>query len=232
MRRYIHLLLAAVLVFAGPACETGGEPRILTLTGQVRDYYTAAALPGVVLSWSATAGPVTSSASGGYEINNLMATNILFITGELANYRPTRNEPVVLGTTSATADLALVSNADAQRQYTGLSITETAGTGMVFVTLRDAAGQPHTGIPLVDIELQDTLQDPVGLGPLVFGAGGDLVNQTTLSVTTAFTGRSRIGFLNVPPGTYTLRVAYTDGTPQVKTAIVLAIAGGITLIRR
>ena len=225
-------MLAAVLVFVGPACETGGEPRILTLTGQVRDYYTATALPGVVLSWSATASPVTSSASGGYQINNLMPTNILFITGTLANYRPTRNEPVVLGTTSATADLAVVSVADANRQYVAVGVNAVPNTALVFVNLRNAALQPHTGIPIADMVIADTLDDPVGTGPFVFGAAGDIVSPATLSVTTEFNGLSRIAFLNVPPGTYTLRVAYTDGTPQVKTAIVVAVAGGITLIRR
>lgn len=225
-------MLPTVLAFAGPACETGGEPRILTLTGQVNDYFTATALGGVVLSWSTTATPVTSSGTGAYQINNLMATNILFITGTLANYRPTRNEPVVLGTTSATADLAVVSLADANRQYAGLGVTPTAATALVFVSLRDAAGLPHTGIPLADIFLADTLQDPVGTGPFVFGTAGDLVSPATLNTTTAFNGRARIGFLNVPAGTYTLRVAYTDGTPQVKTAIVVTVADGVTLIRR
>jgi hypothetical protein len=231
MRRYLHRILAAVLVLAGPACETGDEPRVLTLTGQVQDYFTATPLPGVALTWGTSPG-VTSSAGGAYQIGNLMETQILFIAGTLANYRVTRNEPVVLGTSSATADLAVVSVADANRQYTGLAVTPVAGTAVVFVNLRNAALLPHTGIPVADIVIADTLDDAVGLGPFVFGAGGDIVSPATLNVTTEFNGRSRVAFLNVPPGTYTLRVAFTDGTPQVKTAQVFAVAGGATLIRR
>lgn len=232
MRRYLPLTLAGVLLLAPPACETGDEPRILTLSGQVTDYYSAAPLPGVSLTWEDPGRSTTTSGTGAYQIGNLMPTEILFITGTLANYRDTRNEPVILGTSSATAALAMVAAADAARQYSTLGLTETAGTGLVIVNLLNAAGQPHTGIPLADIELQDAMGDPVGLGPYVFGAAGDVVDQATLSVTTAFGGRARIGILNVPPGAYTLRVAYVDGTPQVKTANVLAIAGAVTLIRR
>ena len=71
-RRYLPLIPAAVLAFALPACETGGEPRILTLTGTVRDYFSAAALPGVLLDWDATGGrTVTSTGGGAYTINGL-----------------------------------------------------------------------------------------------------------------------------------------------------------------
>jgi hypothetical protein len=233
MRRYLPLIPAVVLLFGGAACETGDEPRILTLSGQVADYYTGNPLPGVALTWEDPNNrSTTTSGTGAYQIGNLMATEILFITGTLANYRRTRNEPVVLGTSSATANLALVATADAARQYTALGLTETAGTGLVIVNLRNAAGQPHTGIPLADIELQDAMGDPVGAGPFVFGAAGDVVDQATLNVTTEFGGRSRFAILNVPPGTYTLRVQYVDGTTLVKTAQVVAIAGTVTLIRR
>lgn len=224
-------MLPTVLAFAGPACETGGEPRILTLSGQVQDYFTDAPLPGVALTWNTALG-VTSSASGTYQINNLMETQILFISASLANYRLTRNEPVILGTASATANLAVVSVADANRQYAAVGAATVPNTAVVFVNLRNAALQPHTGIPIADIVIADTLDDAVGIGPFVFGAAGDIVSPATLNVTTEFNGRSRVAFLNVPPGTYTLRVAFTDGTPQVKTAQVVAVAGGATLIRR
>lgn len=231
MRRYLHLSVLAVLALAGPGCETGDEPRVLTLTGQVQDYFTAAALPGVALTWSTGPG-VTSTAGGAYQINNLMETQILFISGTIANYKVTRNEPVVLGTSSATADLGVVAVADANRQYTAVGTTAIAGRTMVIVNLRNAALQAHTGIPIADIVIKDTLDNSIGIGPFVFGSAGDIVTSATLNVTTEFNGRARVAFLNVVPGTYTLRVAYTDGTPQVKTAQVVAVADGVTLIRR
>jgi hypothetical protein len=219
---------------AGPACETGDEPLVLTLDGFVRDYFSNAALPGVLLAWDDPAGrTVTSSATGAYQITGLMATDILFIEASLANYVTTRNEPVILGTTDFTANQAVIATADANRQYTTLGITPVAGRALVFVNLVDPLGQPHTGIPLADIVVADTADDPVGMGPFVFGAAGDLVGQGTLSVTTAFGGRSRVGFLNVPPGTYQLRVAYDSvGTPRVKTRQVVADSSGATLILR
>ena len=139
-----------------------------------------------------------------------------------------------MGRSNATADLAVVATADAQRQYTALSITPAdSGSGTVFVNLVNAAGAPHTGIPVADIFIADTADDAVGQGPFVFGSGGDVVSQATLSVTTEFSGRSRIAFLNVPAGTYQLRVAYDDnGTPRLKTIQVVALDRGVTLIRR
>jgi hypothetical protein len=234
MRRYVPLTLAAVLTLAGPACETGDEDRVLTLDGFVRDYFSNTALASVLLDWEDPGGrTVTSSSTGAYQITGLMETDILFLSGALANYVTTRNEPVILGTTNAIQDQFVISTADANRQYTTLSLTPTAGRAVVFVTLVDAGGLPHTGIPLSDIIVADTADDAVGLGPYVFGAGGDLVSPATLSVTTAFGGRARVGFLNVPPGTYTLRVSYDDaGTPRVKTRQVVADTSGATLIRR
>ena len=235
MRRYLPLIPAAVLATALAGCETGGEPRILTLTGTVRDYFTAAALPGVVLDWGDSRGRTVTSAGGGaYTINGLAELDILFIHGSINNYQTTRNEAVVLGRSDATADLGVVSATDVARQYTALSLTQAdSGTGTVFVNLVDAAGSAHTGIPVADIFVADTADDAVGLGPFVFGSSGDIVSQATLSVTTEFNGRARVGFLNVPIGTYQLRVTYDDaGTPRLKSIQVVVLDGGVTLIRR
>jgi hypothetical protein len=234
MRRYLPLTLAAVLVVAGPACETGDETRVLRIDGFVRDYFSNAALPGVLLDWDDPTGrTVTSSGIGAYQITGLMETDIVFVSASLANYVTTRNEPVILGTSNAVANQAVIAAADANRQYTGLSLTPVAGRAMVVVNLLDPLGQPHAGLPLADIVIADTADDPVGTGPFVFGAAGDLVDQGTLSVTTTFAGRARVGFLNVPAGTYQLRVAYDSaGTPRVKTRQVVAVSGGATLILR
>jgi len=234
MRRYLPLTLAAVLA-AMPACETGDETRLLTLSGFVRDYFTNTATPGVVLDWEDPLGAtVTSSTAGAYQITGLLETDIVFITGSLTSYRNTRNEPVILGTTDATANVAMVSIPDAARQYTAVGVTPVAGGADVYVTLVDALGQPHLNIPLSDIVIADTADNAVGLGPFVFGSAGDIVSQTELGVTTAFAGRARVAFLNVPAGRYELRVTYDDGTPPaaVKTRLVDTDSSGVTLLRR
>ena len=236
MRRYLPLTLAAVLAVATTACETGDETRLLTLSGFVRDYFTNATAPGVVLDWEDPLGAtVTSSAGGAYQITGLLETDILFITGSLTSYRNTRNEPVIMGTTDATAIVEIVSIPDAARQYTAVSVTPIAGRADVYVTLIDAQGQPHVNIPLSDIVIADTADNAVGVGPFVFGPAGDIVTQSNLSATTAYSGRSRIAFLNVPTGRHELRVTYDDnGTPPpaVKTRLVDTDSSGVTLLRR
>ena len=235
MRRYLPLTLAAVLAVATTSCETGDETRLLTLSGFVRDYYTNAAAPGVLLDWEDPLGAtVTSATNGAYQITGLLETDIVFITGALTSYRNTRNEPVILGTTDATANVAIVSTADAARQYTAVSVAPIAGRADVYVTLVDDLGQPHVNIPLTDIVIADTADNPVGLGPFAFGPAGDIVTQANLGTTTAYGGRSRIAFLNVPAGRYELRVTYDDGTPPpaVKTRLVDTDSSGVTLLRR
>jgi hypothetical protein len=234
MRRYLPLSLTAVLTLSVSACETGDETRVLTISGTVRDYFSNAAGPGIVLDWEDPLGlTVTSSSTGDYQITGLLETDIVFITGSAANVRSTRNEPVVLGTSNATADVFVVTTADAARQHTAVGDTPTTGTADVYVTLVDALGQPHENLPLADIMIADTADDPVGLGPFVFGSAGDIVPQATLSVTTAFNGRARVAFLNVPRGRHELRVAYDDnGTPRTKTRLVDTDSAGVTLLRR
>jgi hypothetical protein len=203
------------------------------LSGQVRDYFSNAGLAGVLLAFSdqAPVVGVTSSASGAYEFTGLLPNGDVTVFASLANYRTTRNERITWTTGAITADQAAVSVADANRQYTGLGRTAVVGTAVVFVTLVDAAGQPHTGIPVADITLNAT-GGPVGVGPFIFGSGGDVVSNATLSVTTAFGGRARVAFLDVPPGAATLSVTFTSGTVQTKTITVNTSAGGATLVRR
>jgi hypothetical protein len=233
MRNWRSGLLGG-LTLCGIACGDSTGSTGITLSGQVRDYFSNAGLAGVILAFSdqpPIAG-VTSSASGAYEFTGLLPNGDITVFASLANYRTTRNERVIWTTGSVTADQAVVSAVDVNRQYSGLGRTAVAGTAVVFVTLVDAAGQPHTGIPVTDITLNATGGAPVGVGPFIFGSGGDVVSNATLSVTTAFGGRARIAFLDVPPGSATLSVAFTSGTVQTKTITVNTSAGGATLVRR
>jgi hypothetical protein len=68
------------------------------------------------------------------------------------------------------------------------------------------------------------------VGPYVFGAAGDMVDHATLGVSTTYDERSRVGFLDVPAGTHTLRVTVAPG--QTLTTTVATSAGGVTLVRR
>jgi len=227
-RRFLSALTVVVL-----ACGDSNESPPITLSGQVRDYFSNASLTGVTLAFDQPpAISVMSAAGGAYEFTGLLPNGDVTVLATLANYRATRNERITWTTTSVTADQAVVAAADANRQYTALGRTAVAGTAVVFITLVDAAGQPHTGIPITDITLNAVGGGAVGIGPFIFGSGGDVVSNATLSVTTAFGGRSRVAFLDVPPGNATLSVTFTSGTVQTKTIAVATSAGGATLVRR
>lgn len=227
---------AAFVVLAGLACGggggDGGGPDPVSLSGTIRDYFTGTGLAGVLLAGGGQTGTTTSDGTGAYTFSSVPANSSLQITASLANYRDTRNAAVAVGTVAATADLAIVSTADLARQYTGLGVTQAAGQAAFFVDLVDDGGQPREGIPLADITLVDTNGDPVGTGPFAFGAGGDLVDPTAVSVTTAFGGRSRIGYLNVPPGRTTLRIEISTPAPEILSLPLSGSADGVTLGER
>lgn len=233
MRAPTCLAWLAILA-AIAACEkadNGSGPVTISLSGTARDYFTDAALDSVTLTIVGQTGSTTISDSGEFHFSDLDANVTVEVSGSLDDYRPTRNVSISIGTTSITADLFLVSEGDASRQYVGLGLTQAVGTGVVFIDLVDDDGDPREGIPLADITLVNGGQNPVGLGPFFFGASGDVVSQASLTVSTAFDGRARVAFLDVPPGTYTLRV--TTGSPiQTLTATVVISAGGATLVIR
>ena len=135
-------------------------------------------------------------------------------------------------TTTTTVDRSRLSTSapDIRRQYAVINRTPTAGTGVVYATLVDAAGAPLVGVPLANIHLTDAASQPVGLGPYVFGAAGDIVDGSTLSITTPFDGRSRVAFLDVPVGRFTLTVSFSSGGKVVtRSAQVVTTAGQITV---
>jgi hypothetical protein len=224
-------LLGALLECGNGTGQVGIVSSSVSVSGVMRDYFTTAPLAAVALTAEDHPGLVTTSAANGsYTFTFVSSTSTLRAVAALTNYRSTRNETLTIGSSAVAADLFAISLADATRQYTAVGLTPTANTGVVVVNLRDAAGQPREGIPVADIVLLDATQAPVGLGPFVFGVAGDVVPHSTLAVSTAFVGRSRVAFLDVPPGAYMLSV--TIPGPQTVTASVVVTASGATLVQR
>lgn len=219
-------MLAIVLT---AACGSGDESATSTvsLSGTVRDYFTDAALPATQLGVDFLTSTAVSDGTGAYTFSSLPANAPVQVVASHANYRGTRNFQISLGSSNVAADVFVVANADATRQYTALSITETAGTACVIVELVDGAGQPREGIPLVGITLLDAVFSPVGTGPFIFGVAGDV--DPALTTTVAFGGRARVAFVNVPQGSFTVRVV--DGASTL-TAPLLTTSGGVTLVER
>jgi hypothetical protein len=108
-----------------------------------------------------------------------------------------------------------------------LSLTATAGTAIVIATLTDS-GAPLENLPLADVKLRDAGQSPVGDGPFIIGAAGDV--DPALTVTTAFGGRSRVAFLNVPAGLTALSVTLAGPVPTTRVANLITTANGATLV--
>jgi len=195
--------------------------------GFVRDYFSGLPLPSVSLTADGLQPPpsTVSSGTGGYQLSGLPFNTALDVLGALPSYRSTRNR-VTIGSASVTADVWMVSQADANAQYASVGSTPSAATGVLFVELADAAGQPLEGIPLAGIALTDAGAPVTALGPYLFGPGGFL--DPTLTTTVAFNGHARVAFLDVPPGTFTLAVNTMTG--MLSTGAVID-AGGATLVR-
>jgi|JI10StandDraft_1071094.scaffolds.fasta_scaffold06168_8 hypothetical protein len=199
----------------GPDAGEGIDAAVVELrvAGVAKDYFTNAALSNATLaSEGMEPGLTATSGSGGeFALTPVPPGSVFFVTATRANYRTTRGLPIEVAATSVTADQPMVSNVDARRQSTTLGRTPLAGTGVVFAELVRRNGMPLVDVPVADIVLVDALEAPAGVGPFVFGVLGDVVPNETLGVATAVNGRSRVGFLDVPPGTYTLKVTYAAG---------------------
>jgi hypothetical protein len=226
-------------VDAGGDVDASPDPVLLSVSGRTLDYFTGAPLDMVQLSTEGMtpASSDSSDATSAYELA-VPPGSVFFASATRTNYRPTRSAPIrVTDQSLMMTDLTVASVADTRRQYTTLNLTPTAGRAVLFGLLLRNNGTPLEGVPLADIKLVDALNAPVGLGPYFFGASGDLVSNATLAVSTAFGGKARVGFLDVPPGTYTLKVTYTagggggGGTPTIRTyeIPVEAVADGATL---
>lgn len=230
-RRLLPALLLGVVLGCG---DGSGVMSVNTppvnVSGVIRDYFSTAPLASVLVTVDDHPTLTTTSGTvGGYTFSISGSTTLRVVTA-LNNYRPTRNETLTIGTSAVMADQFAIALADINRQYTAVGLIPTINTGVVIVNLRDSLNQPRVGIPIADIVLRDAAQMPVGRGPYVFGAAGDIVSQAQLSVTAAFNGRSRVAFLDVPGGTYTLAV--TVPGPQTLTASVIVTANGVTLVQR
>ncbi len=225
-------VFALAAVSALISCGSDGVTGLVTVTvtGDVLDYFTTTAVSGAsVTIEGAPSLNATTAADGAYTVANVPATESLLLVVSKGAYRPTRNVPVAATGGTVGADLAVVGVSDVQRQYTAVAVTPTAGMGVVFVELVDGSGVPRTGIPAAAITLVDATQSPAGDGPYFFGAAGDIVPQIDLSQSTSFGGRARTAFLNVPVGSYTLRIA--AGSPTLIAPVVIA-SGGATLVER
>jgi len=206
----------------------------LMLTGKVVDYFGNVNVADAALSTSGMApeGMTTSATDGAYKIDVIVGSKF-FVLATKTGYRPTRNMAVTIADMSVAQDLYVLSTQDINNNYPAAAGTAAvAGTAFLAADLRRNNNQPLDGIPLTDIQLLDAANAPVAgvKGPYVFNSSGALDN--TLTTTATFQGRSRVAYLDVPPGTYTLVTTYPKnggGTETINTTVTTT-ADGATLV--
>ncbi len=251
MRRLpIACALAAAATFAGCAGDPpdgtdvdaatsdgggidGAPVAGLQVTGKSKDYFTAVTLSSVAITTTGMQPEVngSSTATGDFVLDDVPPGSVFYVSAQRELYRLTRNLAVRVTEASVIADQLVVSAADTRRQYVSVGRTPTLGTAVVFAELRRNNGMPLEGVPLADIVLVDGLAAPVGLGPFFFGANGDIVSNLTLATSTAFNGRARVAFLDVPPGPVTLKVSTVNGMglPVTEDVLVEVTADGASI---
>lgn len=206
----------------GPDAGDPG-PQAIDVTGMVMDYFASAPLANAQLETEGITPPISaqSDLAGAFMLPDVPVASTFYVRGSMAlNYLLTINEPVTVVDQSIENNLYLVSEADAQRQHATVGVEVLPNTGVVFANLVRPDLTPMEGVPLANITLTDALGAPVGDGPYFFGALGD-VDQAIL-VSTAYQGRARVAFLNVPAGEYTLTVidpSLVEGTPDTIYAL-------------
>lgn len=214
--------------------ETGQK-----LSGKTMDYFTAATPMDMAAITSDGVTPpmtVTSATGGLYELTNVPTGSKVYFTVARTLYRPTRNPPVTIAGMAVVQDLYMATVADINRQYATANKPVTAGKAFLAAELRRNNGTPLEGIAPTDVVLINSANAPaIVAGTYFFGTAGDV--DPALLTATAVGGRSRVAMLDVPPGSYTLKVTYPNGaggtqiseTPVTFTAdgATLAISGGV-----
>lgn len=224
-----HTLSLALLLATTLSCGTDpNQQQTTTLTGTARDYAAGGLLAGAGIALLEQPGSTaTADSNGNFTLSQLTPGSSVRVIVTAINHKETTNAITFLSALNLNVPVFGAKVVFVGSQYAVVGLTPTAGAAMVIAELEDDLGTPRTGIPLADITLVDQSQAAAGTGPYIFGANGNLDN--TLTVTAAFGGRSRIAFLNVPPGNYTLRVI--DGGTQLIRPLE-ARTDGVTLVVR
>ena len=231
--RAVPLAFAAFLasVACGGGGDGGGSSPTTTLDGTVLDYWSGLPVGSAAVGGGGQVGNTTADGTGNYAFATVPQNGGVQLTASKAGYHSTRNESIQVGTTPVSADIYIAALTDIARQYTAVGVTAAADSVEVIVALDDA-GTPRVGLALSSIVLLDSGNDTVGVGPFVFGAGGDIVPHATLDTTAAYGGQSRVAFLNVPVGRLTLHVEIPPPNAATLTIPVTGSTNGVVLVRR
>lgn len=194
------------------------------VSGKTMEYFEGVAAQTTVTTDGVTPPQTASSlADGSYELAGVPVGSKIYLSVEGTGFRPTRNLATSVADADVVQDLYVMATRIVARQYTTLGRAPTAGTAFVAAELQRPNGTPLEGIATTDVTLVDAGGQPVPgvLGPYFFGAVGDI--DPALTTATAYNGRSRVAFLDVPPGSFTLKVV--DGAATVQAPVTTSADG-------
>jgi len=216
-----------------PGGGSGSAVTSQVVSGKVMDYFTGDALAATAVTTDGLtpAAAATSGADGSYMMTVPVGSKLFAMTSR-GSYRPTRSAIITITDQPVTQNLYVAASADVARQFTSVGVAQTTGT-IVAAEVQKNNGDPYTGLPLTAFTLVDSANAAVpGIsGPFFFGSLGDLDPAVTTSTAYGTTPRVRVGFLNLPAGTFTLKTAYTDGmgNPKINATTIIVDSGGVTL---
>jgi hypothetical protein len=187
---------------------------------------------------------------------NILPASLFYVNVTAPGFAPSKNSATQLLDVALVQDQYAASTVGIARQYVGAGgvgtpILPVAGNGIIMLDISKNNGDPAAGVPFTDIVLASVEAPliPVGSAYLVDPDTLDLspndiaVNPLEATIETIIdpvTLRARGGFLNVPPGEYTITVTIPagggggggggggDGGIQVVSATV--IADGATFV--
>ncbi|HTR52285.1 MAG TPA: hypothetical protein VMJ10_16335 [Kofleriaceae bacterium] len=222
----------------------GGSSTSAAVSGKTLDYNafylgTSDALSATSISTDGIA-PVVNDASGSdasYSIDVPVGSSLYFMTSR-ANYRTTRNVPVTVAAMPVMQDQLVVSEDYITSQYNLLTPPKTpvGGTGYLAALLEKPDGTALTGVTLASVVLQTTATPPTTVtvtGPYFVGSNNEIDQNLTVSTaeTVGTMTTAQVAMMDIPPGTYTLSVTYTNGMGQsvTNTTTVIIAADAATL---
>lgn len=208
-------------------------PTGLVLSGKAMDYFGAVALGDAALETDGLEpkATMTSATDGAYMVEVAVGSKF-YVVASKTGYRVTRNTPITVSDMAVTQDVYAMTIQDVQNQYTSINVpTPAAGTSFVTAELR-RNNNTALEVPLTAVQLLDANNAVVAggvKGPYAYNSAGNVDLAATDVV--AFSGRARVAYFDVPPGTYTLKVSYLNGMQQTvaNETSLTTIADGATL---
>jgi hypothetical protein len=226
---------------AAPAqSDAGPDAASITtyiVSGKTVDYGALDPLPQIALATEGMTPPMqaTSDLLGAYVLPGVGAGNafLLNATGG-ANHIDTLNPALTVLDKDLLADVMVMSKPFRDRQYATVNVIRAQGGATLVSSLENLDGTPWTAVPLAAVTLVDMngVAVPGIAGPYFFGANGDVDPALLASVAQGLRG-ARVAFLNVPQGTWLLKVSVpaVGQTPAQDAAGQVSVTGGATLSR-